>query len=210
MTRPIIIPADSYPLSWPLGAPRTKSPRRSVFRHTTFSKSVREVRDELTKLGAKTILISSNLAGDTVRNGDHGCVAYWTVREKVGDAEVMVPHQLACDVWNRLDHNLHAIALSLESLRGLDRWGAIRRDQAFAGLRALPAGESGVVVARPWREVLGGFPDGLDREDLLALAKSRHRKLIAAAHPDRGGNQDDAIEINAAIAAAEAELTSGP
>lgn len=114
------------------------------------------------------------------------------------------------DRWRRLGDNLHAIALSIAALRGLDRWGAVRREQAFAGFRELGAGDGTEVAAPPapraWRDVLGGFPGGLDAPDLLAIAKARHRRLIAEHHPDRGGTVETAAEINRAIAEAAAEL----
>lgn len=48
--------------------------------------------------------------------------------------------------------------------------------------------------------------DDLDNEAMLAIAKMRHRKLAAAAHPDRGGSVEAMTALNAAIEAAEREL----
>lgn len=230
--RHVVIPSEAYPLAWPEGTPRTKHPRPSSFargshrdalgRRTAHSLSygdgLAEVRAELQRLGARTAVISTNLplridgqpsASGSVARGDHGAAVYWT--ERVGG--VLVPHVMTCDRWNHLAHNLHAIALSIEALRGLDRWGAVRREQAFAGFRELPSGDGAAPdmtpVARPWREVLGGFPTELDAADLLALAKARHRRLIAEHHPDRGGDVAVAAELNKAMDEAAAELVGG-
>ena len=83
-------------------------------------------------------------------------------------------------------------------------------DRSFRNIGLRPPGDDpggpALPVVRPWREVLGGFPAGLDDDDLFALAKARHRKLISEAHPDLGGDPARAAEINAAFDAATAEL----
>ncbi len=212
MTRTVIIPTDCYPLTWPLGVARTKSPVRSAFASRTYSAATREVRAELEKLGARTIVISTNLAGDSVRNGDHGAAVYWTAPTAKAGAgrSLWEPHVITCDRYLRLESNLHAIALSLDALRGLDRWGAVRREQAFAGFRALPAGDAGPTAARPWRDVLGVPTDGWVATAppiaVIAYARDRHRDMIRQHHPDRGGDAARAAEINAALDQAVAEL----
>lgn len=66
-------------------------------------------------------------------------------------------------------------------------------------------------VKRDWREVFG-VEDlviqlmASDVDDLVAVVKARHRKLIAKAHPDAGGTTAAAAEINAALDEAIAEL----
>ena len=97
--------------------------------------------------------------------------------------------------------------MTLGALRGLDRWGAHEVvERAFAGFAALPSGDTDPRV-RPWRDVLGGtWPDGLDPEELFALAKNRHRKAMETQHPDVGGNGKAAADLNIAIAQAKAEL----
>lgn len=210
MTRTVIIPTDCYPLTWPLGVARTKSPVRSSFNPRTYSAAVREVRDELAKLNARNVVVSTNLAGDSVRNGDHGAAVYWT--GPAGAKSAWEPHVITCDRYLRLESNLHAIALSLDALRGLDRWGAVRREQAFAGFRALPAGDAGPTATRPWRDVLGVPTDGWVATAppiaIIAYARDRHRDLIRQHHPDRGGDAARAAEINAALDQAVAELES--
>lgn len=205
--RTVVIPSDCYPLTWPLGTLRSKETVRSQFQPRTYAAAVREVRDELSKIGAVTVVISTNLAGDSVRHGDHGAAVYWTAPAD-GRFE---PHVMTCDRYAKLESNLHAIALSLEALRGLDRWGAVRREQAFAGFRALPAGAAaGPAPAPSWREVLGVPNDGWVATAppiaVIAYARDRHRELIRAHHPDVGGDAARAAEINTALDQALAEL----
>lgn len=213
MTGPsrIVIPSDEYPLSWPLGVPRTKEPKASKFSGHTFHRALVEVQGELRHLGASTMVISSNVVHDRVKNGDHGIAVYWTAwtDDPSGAGGSWDPHVMTCDLWKFATDNLHAIALSLQAIRGLDRWGAVRKAQAYAGFRALPPA-GGATDKRPWREVLGIPTDGwtltAPNDVLLMYAKTRFRDLSATMHPDRGGDPQAAMELGAAYEDAIAEL----
>jgi hypothetical protein len=211
--RHVVIPTEAYPLQWPDGVPRTGTPKYSAFgvrgQGVPCGVAIQEVLEELRRHGARTIVISTNLptradglpmASASAKVSDNGTAVYWT--ERVRDR--LAPHVITCDRWRNLGCNLHAISLSLQALRGLDRWGAVRREQAFAGFRELPGGDT--PVARPWREVLGGMPSGLDAKRSLELARARYRALMASHHPDRGGDLEVAISLNKAIEEAIAEL----
>jgi len=118
---------------------------------------------------------------------------------------------MACDRWRTAAQNLRAIDMSLEALRGLDRWGASDMvERAFAGFAALPAGDGDSPVPpmkRTWREVFNAVGlESLTKCELLAMLKWRHREMIKEAHPDAGGSHELAAELNAALAEAEQEL----
>lgn len=199
-----------FPLQWPEGWSRTARRRPSQF-NTGFATARDALFHELVLLGgvANAVITSDmplrldGLPHATGSCADPGIAVYWM---KDGAEQVM-----ACDRWLTPAENLQAVRKSIEAIRGLGRWGAsdlVRR--AFSGFTALPPGSSGTIdsapVVRSWREVLGGFPTELGRDDLLALAKARHRKLIKDAHPDAGGDAAVAAELNAAIESAEREL----
>lgn len=211
-----------FPLQWPDDTERTKPGlrRRSIFQ-TSFAAARENVLRQCELLGAANVVITSMLP--TNRHGqpiasnnvsDPG-IAVWFVLD--GQERVF-----ACDRWIRAEANLQAIAKTLEAMRGVDRWGvAGAQKRLFAGFAALPPGDGSTAATeppaprpRPWREVLGGvlggaWPSELDDGELLALAKVRHRKLIEQHHPDRGGDPQLAAEINAALDAAEQELSRG-
>lgn len=204
-----------YPLQWPSRLPRTKpadrrwshfgkhGDRGSLSPHLTGM----EVIGELKRLGATSWVITSSLPSrgaeglpyaDPPKGDDPGIAVWFEFRR--------VERVLACDRWRTPAENLRAIAKSVEAMRGLDRWGVSDvLEGVFAGFAAaLPAGPQ---AKREWREVLGGlWPDGMEAEDTLALAKGRHRRLIAEAHPDAGGDAGRAAELNAALDEALAEL----
>jgi hypothetical protein len=181
--------------------------------------AAKELHAEFGRLGASRVVITSMLptrhdglpySDGRVDKSDPG-IAVWCVLE--GHERVF-----ACDRWLTPGENMRAIALSIEAMRGLSRWGmADAKEKAFAGFAALPAGSGETVNAapvkppkRPWREVFALGPLGekgvLGNSDLLAIVKQRYRERVAAAHPDRGGSVELAAELNEARADAEKEL----
>lgn len=176
---------EAYPLQWPTAWPRTERPKRSAFT-TSLAAARDEVSTELRLLGAREVVISTNIITNldgTYRSKQHvpddrGVAVYF----KLDGEDQCFP----CDRWLDVAENLHAIALSIGALRGLDRWGAKEMvAAAFRGFKALPA--SAIVTpftAKPWHEVLGVAPDA-SREMVDAAYRVQAKKL----HPDLGGSQ---------------------
>lgn len=181
---------EAYPLNWPAGWPRTKTPEYSRFEKRTIGLAVDGVLHELKLMKAKDIIISSNLRqrkdglphSDQAQPKDAGIAVYF----KFNGNQQCIP----CDRWQKVEHNLRAIELTIAALRGLDRWGA--KDMvraAFTGFKALPPAS----INRPWWEVLE-VPENAKRETVEQAYKTLARKH----HPDHGGSQDRICEINAA------------
>jgi hypothetical protein len=217
-----------FPLQWPDGWTRTpaRDRTRSRFGHrssgqVSFSGARQALLDELSRLGAANVVITSDLPtrndGLPYASGraeDPGIAVWFILADARGNNQERV---LPCDKWPTHAENMQAIAKSVEAMRGLDRWGVgdvVTR--AFAGFNALPPGSGdGEPTApqqpakRSWREIFGMTAfETLAAPDLLAIARSRHRAAIKIAHPDAGGSHDDAAELNAALAEAEQELGS--
>lgn len=91
-------------------------------------------------------------------------------------------------------HNVRAIALTLEALRAVDRYGATETGQQYAGFKALPAGRamsaSHMTTEEAW-SILGsfGFTNIAELRESASAAElaQLHRKARAFAHPDRHG-----------------------
>ncbi len=196
---------EPFPLQWPDNWPRVLPKDRKESRFVTgMARALKEVHHELDLLGACNVVITSDLPrrsngmpyGESADNG----IAVWFVWRDV-------ERVMASDCWRRPAENLHAIALSIQAIRGLERWGA--HDimvRAFQGFAALPSGEPPIL--RPWWKVLCIQRDVME-EPLATLARARrsHRILMKAAHPDReGGSHDLASELNVALREAIAEL----
>lgn len=88
-----------------------------------------------------------------------------------------------CDTFTTWQDNLRAIALALEALRKVDRYGVTKRGEQYRGFLALeataaPAGFSSASEARDW--LTASWPADTLRGSL--------RRAQRDAHPDAGGN----------------------
>lgn len=185
----------AYPLAWPPGWPRTKVRQRGAYR-SSLSGALKNLRGELRHLcgeqAARTLVLSSNVTLGQERPADPGVVAYFT-----WDGNQMA---IPCDRWQVVEHNVQAIALTIEAMRAMDRHGAKHMIRAmFQGFAALPA------PSEDWRAVLGCATGN------LVMAEDHYRAKAREAHPDRpGGSHEAMARLNAAIAAARAELGGTP
>lgn len=204
-------PAEAYPLAWPPGRPRTPAhkrtrakfhvqkrepwsvnPARTVTRKEgiTLAAATRMLMAELGRLGAKAVVLSTNvklrldgLPYSGQRQPDDPGVAVYFTKDK---------RQLcfACDRWDRVEDNLVAVAKTIEALRGIDRWGTGDMVQAaFTGFQAIEARPA----KRAWWVVLG-----VVEGDSTTWVESRYRKLALEHHPDKGGDTATMAEINGA------------
>jgi hypothetical protein len=111
------------------------------------------------------------------------------------------PLRYATDTFDRWQDNLRAIALGLEALRRVDRYGITKRGEQYAGFKALPSGATampagGLTVEEAARVLsdlaAGPGPNGLAvSPDKLVTSPAMRRLAYHAAatrhHPDRGG-----------------------
>lgn len=183
--------ATRYPLCWPPGRPRTSWRKASKFKVASFARVRDELLGQLKLMGVKDVILSANLklrqdglplAGQA-QPADPGVAVYFTYKGK----EVC----FACDRWNKIEDNMQAVRHTIDALRGIARWGTGDMvDAAFTGFQALAAAR---VAHRPWHEVLGVAAHHPTNE-----VTDRYRQLAKDNHPDRGGDQDKAAEINGA------------
>lgn len=174
---------EAYPLAWPEGWTRTadEDRRRHSQFQTTFDKARRDLLDELRKLGAEDVVISSWLPfrkdgqprADIARfrMEDPGVAVYFTLRKRQ-----MV---MARDAYESVHDNLRSIGLGVAHLRGLERHGGgTMIERAFAGFAALPAPDA----FDPWAVL------GLQRGATSEQIEQQFRTLAKRHHPDVGGD----------------------
>jgi hypothetical protein len=209
--------------AWPEGetAKRTPSPFRVDWEDT-----VELLRDELRRLRADHAVIEVGLRESDFRVGDGmpkmNAPAPWHPGVRVAfDAPGKGPLIYATDsykdpTWSRQgaltgwQANLRAVALGLEALRAVDRYGITRKGEQYTGFRALPAGQTGssgvleppmtrseavkrLLDAAGWDAAMADTVAG--DSDLLATLFKRAKR---AAHPDTGGNRTMWDDVNAA------------
>jgi hypothetical protein len=177
--------------------------RRHARFRTTYARTLQKLQDELEKIGATEILFECSFASNQIRlDGwpkanqapQYNGIAVSFNHPKVGRVEYVTDRYF---LWT---DNLHAIALTLEALRGVERWGVVASGQQYTGFKALEAGGNGstgrrgaaVWIAKLLREdpvqqkpivdtLLGG--PAVDQTRLIRDARKH-------AHPDTGGSQE--------------------
>lgn len=179
--------AEAYPLHWPIGWPRTRSPQASRFDVSSFAVVRDNLFREIKLLGGTHIVLSTNvpLRQDGIpyanmrQPQDRGVAVYFLRRGKQ-----MV---FACDRWQKIEDNMRAIEKTIEAVRGIDRWGASEMlERAVQAFEALPPPKS------CW-DVLG-VPPGANHDEISRAYRDKARR----AHPDTGGSQAAMAELNRA------------
>lgn len=182
-----------YPLLWPSYVPRTKdharkraafkSPRQGTYPGPkTMAAALSSLQAQMDNLaGASQMVLSSNVVlrldgfprSDQAKPKDPGAALYLNRNGK----RLCFP----CDKWERVEDNIYAIAMHLDAMRGMERWGVGTTEQAFAGYKALSAGED-------WWDVLG-----CSEHSEVEQINSAYWKLAQIAHPDKPGGSSDAM-----------------
>lgn len=191
----------AYPLQWPAGWPRTPSEKRqdSKYRfvrssrmgssYWTFSEARDELFTELKRLGARSLVLSTNfplsragVPSDRGRRPDDNGVAIYFV---LGGKQTV----MACDMHVRAEENMRSLALSIEAMRALERHGGgAMMNRAFEGFAQLEA-----PGAKHWSAILG-----VARDASKAQITEAFRRLARERHPDQGGSDAMMAELNAA------------
>lgn len=95
----------------------------------------------------------------------------------------------ATDAHEDWKHNVRAIALSLEALRAVNRYGVSKRGEQYAG----------------WAQLTAGGPDATRGQQLVERAGGLKAALMSH-HPDHGGAARDFADVQAYRALQEGRL----
>lgn len=178
---------------WP--GKQTKFPRASRFK-ASLAQTQQLLDRELTMLGAKRVVLQmcitrADLRLDgTLRTGGKIRQPGVILRFDGKHGPVTIP----CDRWLDWDDNVRAIALALEALRAVDRYGITTSGEQYRGWQALPAPSPTSVEAeiRTVAEALA-FLKKLVTEFAVGSidAAAAIRKAQFLTHPDRHGDPLD-------------------
>lgn len=172
--------ARAYPLQWPRGWPKTDPAKRESGQQfkQTLAGALESLRVEVGRLGGKNLVLSSNYTLGSTNPKEPGVVAYFEYQSK--------PVAIPCDRWAKIEANVRAIALTIEAMRGMERWGAKHMITAmFQGFTALPER-----TGKSCWEVLGVKSYASEKEILDA-----YRTMAKRAHPDQGGSSEAFNEV---------------
>lgn len=180
--------------TWP--GPETPDAARSwggAMQKTTPGSALDRLRTELVRMGATDCCIQIAVRDrDITRFGElranavpyqPGVVVYAT-HPRQGDL------LFACDTYRKWHHNVNAIAMTLEALRGIARWGAVRDEQQFAGFKALPGATALTMGVTAATKILAE-ESGMVAPNPLTVdwLRDASRRAKAKAHPDVIGDR---------------------
>lgn len=167
---------------------------------------------ELRFLGAKNILLQMQVEARDIRNDGwikanarpSGPGVILTFDSKYG------PLSYPCDTFRDWQTNVRAVALALEALRKVDRYGVTRRGEQYTGFGQLPpaGGTSRTISAEAAALVvvcLSGYEDDADEDVPKVLADREsfqwhYREAAKNTHPDAGGSTEAFQNLQAAKA----------
>ncbi len=201
-----------FPLAWPAHKARTpaKNRMRGDFsangKRISMDAATQRLEDEVGRLGGVYPLLSSNLElrmdgrprMDRGAPSDPGVCLYFQIKG--------TPYAMGCDTYTEVQQNVAAIAEHIKATRLIVRYGVATAAETLQAFAALPAPDSALPGARPWREVLGfapSFPSvDLTRAEVLDLIGKRYRAKAQGA-----AGEDALVPLNLARDAARRELS---
>lgn len=199
------------PQPWTRPATPKTQRKHGNFR-TSYTRTLDKLQYELEKIGATEILFECSFHANQIRldgwpkanqSPEYNGIAVSFNHPEVGRVEYVTDRYF---LWQ---DNLHAIALTLEALRGVERWGVVASGQQYTGFKAITSGNGeGKRGAASWiarlvageplsGDVSNGASVKLYRDVLLEEASAENeskRSIIKAArkkaHPDTGGSHE--------------------
>lgn len=156
-----------------------------------LSSTLSVLRRELENLGADRGVLELDMAAEHLRLDGlprSGAIARSPgiiVSFRVTGFALVSALRYEIDAFDHWADNLRGLALGLEALRAVDRYGVTKRGEQYVGFKALTAGTS-------------GDGDPARGRGLINAAGGSWRKAAALAHPDTGGNPDDFRDVIAA------------
>lgn len=183
-------PIDNWPHE------KTKKAKSSAFR-TLYNQTLELLDKELLMLGVRRAVIQIDLPESKFRNDglprsgarpDYQGVMF-SFESKYG------PLRYATDAFDFWQDNLRAIALGLEALRKVDRYGITKKGEQYTGWKQLPAGISETRNIMEASKFLARH-SGIDADDIATDGPEYRRAYRMAAkklHPDKGGNTEEFI-----------------
>lgn len=164
------------PLSTPLPPPTYSGHFSSPFSASLTTTAETLVR-ELKHLKPRQVLLEADFSETQIRNDG---MPRATARPNTAGiilTLVGTPHgdlRYPCSTFWRFEDNLRGIALALEALRKVDRYGVTKRGEQYAG----------------WKQLTTGDADLVERGRELVREHGSIRAALKATHPDGGGDPE--------------------
>ena len=148
---------------------------------------------ELRALGARNVVLMVNVSEADIRldgrlranahpDSPHAALAF--------DARKQGALLVCCGRFRSWQDNVRGIALGMEALRKIERYGIVQANEQYAGWKAIGSGgdapmDPNEVVAASW--TLIAHHAGWTVERAQSDSRTAYRMAIKATHPDQGG-----------------------
>lgn len=209
---------DIQPMAkWP---EKDTTGRRNAPFKSTWANTLELLAFELDKLSARHVTLSTmhsphdvrldgKLRGDST-NPKHPGVILTFEKFEGWDEETQqskyVEMRFPCDTFGYWKDNVRAIALALEALRKVDRYG-VRSGSQYAGFKALPAGDFTATMTPELAADFIAKAAGMGNVPAIATSiiqnpvfgESVYKTAAKAMHPDKGGNADEFKKLESAM-----------
>jgi hypothetical protein len=172
--------------------PPTPGRKRSQFR-ASESNTMKLLESELRLLGAKFGVIELVMGSEGLKL-DGGLRAKPDIKHPGVVLHLESRHgplRYACDTYTSWQENLRAIALGLEALRAVDRYGIARRGEQYRGWAQLPPGEKPFTRSEAERIIRNAAGEAYGTTSMTRAI----RAAIRSTHPDAGGDPDVHREV---------------
>jgi hypothetical protein len=174
---------------------QTRNRRRAPFK-ASWSQTLELLKRELRQLGGKNLIVQVAMRDEHIRLDGYPRANATATHPGVVLAfdSRFGPLKYAVDTFTSWEDNIRAIALALEALRKVDRYGVTKRGEQYTGWRALPP--EGATSATFTADAAAAFvsaacQNGVTPAVLLRDPESVRKAYLAAVqrlHPDRGGS----------------------
>lgn len=173
---------------WP-GEPTPHGKRQKSQFSAPWSKTIDLLDRELGFLKATSVVIQADVSANEIRLDG---MLYANSRPRSPRVVLSFdskhgPLSYPCDRYTDWQANVRAIALALEALRAVDRYGVTRRAEQYKGWEKLPAPATNGQAAI---KILAQF-SGLPPADVQRSPEAAYRAAVSKTHPDTGGLADD-------------------
>ena len=197
MLNAIFRPIDKWP--W---KQRASWQRKSTPFGATFTQTLDLLESELTHLRAKDIVIQAQTEMSQIRND-----GWMKSNARVDGPAVILTfesrgsvYSYPCDTYNHWHANLRAIALSLEALRKVDRYGVTSNSEQYQGFKRLaaadPAAERNAAL-EVLAKLSGMFLSGAPEPETI---DSAYKAAARRCHPDvPGSSPEEWAKLRAAM-----------
>lgn len=169
-----------------------------------WSKAFEKLRYELARIKAERVVVEAGYRPHQVRadGWPYSSAKPEHAQIRVSFTKDGVPISFFFGGWSEPEMNAYMIALTLERLRAVDRYGCTQAGEQYRGWAQLPAG-GGIAVAE-WASVedamrfLSKVADGEIHSTLAQDLPRIYREAARKAHSDAGGGDEQMAKVNRA------------